>query len=102
MMKKLLIALATTVALVGPAHAEIVARDPDRIFDCSNVGWGNVIATSEHLSDAQAYNVQIVIPRHEKAPPPPPVVVFDMSRANTKGTGLKLKVNGKSCKAIEQ
>ena len=39
-MKKFLIALATTVALVGPAHAEIVARDPDRIFDCSNVGFG--------------------------------------------------------------
>jgi hypothetical protein len=98
-MKKFLIALAMTVALVGPAHAEIAAREPDQIFDCSNIGYGNVVnATSEHISDGQVYNIEIAISRRGKTTRTwPPVVVFDMS-----GKNIKLKVNGKSCKAIQE
>jgi hypothetical protein len=94
-MTKILIALATTVALVRPAHAE-----PDQTFDCSNIGYG-ITATSEHVSDAQIYNIEITISRRGKTTRPP-VVVFDMSKGNIKGTGLKLKVNGRSCKEIKQ
>jgi hypothetical protein len=79
-----------TLLLATAAHAA-----EDQLFEC-----GNVTVKREYISDASIYNIQIGVSRREKRKLP--VVVFDMSHANAAGGGLRLKVNGKSCKEIKQ
>ena len=82
---KLLIALATTVALVGPAHAE------DRVlFKC---GIDTIPVISQHLSDAQVYNLEVMISRRSKKNPR--VVTFDVAKQ-------RLTVDGKRCRPVEE